>query len=214
MCDTICFEFNTHDIYDRNTLIPKNDDNEYSNLIENIAFSRLECGCCWSVYLPIGYEYTYRDWLDSNSLVPTTVTYINKLHTEYKNWIYLDNEQKKFTGFLNELIAGKKEDTELLNRDWIVKYHTANEQNKVFAFTKEVHRVSDIYKKVLELFILAIETYKDWLPQYSNWGISNNLVYAKRLNMPTQLELNHCLQELCMFDIHINEKKEVKCIVY
>jgi len=214
MCDTICFEFNTHDIYDRNTLIPPKDKPEYSELAANIIFSELQCGCCWSVYLPISYEYMYREWLDSNSLVPTTVIYINSLHIELRNRLYLDGEQKKFSELLNELLTTAHDTTALLERDWIVKYHIIDKPLELFCFTKGTHRVSDIYKKVLELFISTIDTYKDFLPQYSNWGISNNLVYAKKLNMPTQLKLNHGLQELCMFNIHINEKKEVNCIVY
>jgi hypothetical protein len=214
MCDTICFEFNAHNIPDKNTLIPQKDDIAYFELAENISFSRLECGCCWTVYLLIQYEYTYREWLDIQCLIPTETRYISNIHNVTKNWLYLDDEQKKFTGFLNELIASKNEETELLTRDWTVKYNIANKPVELFVFTKDIHRVSDIYAKLLELFISAIETYKDFLPQYANWGISNNLVYAKKLQMPKQMALKYELNELRMFDIHINGKKEVECIVY
>ena len=50
--------------------------------------------------------------------------------------------------------------------------------------------------------------------RYTNWGISNNLIYAKKLQMPKQMALNHGLKELLMFDIHLNGKKEVACVVY
>lgn len=214
MADAICFEFKSHNIPDKTTLIPQKDEPEYAELVANISFSSMECGCCWLVYLPIRYEYKYREWLDNYGLVPKETKYINNRHNEDKNWIYFDSEQKKFTAMLNELMSSEQNTTELLNRDWTVRYHVANEPNKVFAFTKDVHRVSDVYKKILELFISAIETYKDWLPQFSNWGISNNLVYAKQLQMPKQLALNYGLKELCMFEIYINGKEEVKCCVY
>lgn len=214
MFDTILFEFNAHNIPNKNTLIPQKNDPDYSALIDNIAFSNLECGCCWSVYLPIIYEYTYREWLETHNLAHTTVTYINSLHTETKNWLYLDGEQKRFSEFLNKLVISEHDTTDFIDRDWVVKYHVADNPEKIQTFTKGVHSVSDIYKTVLELFISAIETYKDFIPQYTNWSISNNLVYAKKLHMPKQMALNHGLKELIMFDIHLNGKKEVACVVY
>lgn len=216
MPDAICFAFNAnHSLFisDKKTLIPQESDPEYADVAANVSFALMECGCCYSVYIPIRYEYKYREWLDIHGIVPTETKYISNLHNETKNWIYLDSEQQKFTGFHNKLIAGKNEETEFLTRVWTVTYHVANEPNKVFTFTKDVHRVSDVYKKVLELFISAIETYKDWLPQYTNWSISNNLVYAKKLNMPKQLALSHGLNKLLMFDICINGENIVKCSI-
>lgn len=214
MPDTILFEFNTHNILYKDTLIPQKDEPEYSELAASISFSNLECGCCWSVYLPIIYEYTYREWLNSNDLVPTTVTYINSLHTETKNWLYLDGEQKLFTEFLNKLMISEHNTTDLLDRDWVVKYHITDKPLKLFSFNKNIHRVSDIYKKILELYILSIDMYKDFIAQFANWDISNNLVYAKKLQMPKQMALNYGLKELRLFDIHLNGKKEVECVVY
>lgn len=214
MPDTILFEFNTHNILYKDTLIPQKDEPEYSELAASISFSNLECGCCWSVYLPIIYEYTYREWLNSNDLVPTTVTYINSLHTETKNWLYLDGEQKLFTEFLNKLMISEHNTTDLLDRDWVVKYLVGDNPEKILTFTKGVHRVSDIYKKILELYILSIDMYKDFIAQFDNWDISNNLVYAKKLQMPKQMALNYGLKKLIMFAIHLNGKKEVECVVY
>lgn len=214
MPDTILFEFNSHNILYKDTLIPQKDEPEYSELATSISFSNLECGCCWSIYLPISYEYTYREWLETHGLAPTTVTYINSLHTETRSWLYLDSEQKRFVEFLNELVISEHDTTDLLDRDWVVKYLVGDNPEKIQTFTKGVHSVSDIYKTVLELLISAIETYKDFIPQYTNWGISNNLVYAKKLHMPKQMALNYGLKELKMFDIHLNGKKEVACVVY
>jgi hypothetical protein len=214
MPDTILFEFNTHNILYKDTLIPQKDEPEYSELIDNISFSNLECGCCWSVYLPIIYEYTYREWLETHKLAPTTVTYINSLHVETRNWLYLDGEQKKFTELLNELVISEHDTTDLLDRDWVVKYHITDKPLKLFSFNKDIHRVSDIYKKILELYISSIDMYKDFIAQFSNWGVSNNLVYAKKLQMPKQMALNHGLKKLIMFDIHLNGKKELECVVY
>ena len=147
-------------------------------------------------------------------MAPTTVTYINSLHVETRNWLYLDGEQKKFTELLNELVISEHDTTDLLDRDWVVKYHITDKPLKLFSFNKDIHRVSDIYKKILELYISSIDMYKDFIAQFSNWGVSNNLVYAKKLQMPKQMALNHGLKKLIMFDIHLNGKKELECVVY
>lgn len=214
MANAIYFEFNNHNVPAKKTYIWQKKALKDSEFADNISIHLMKCDCCYTVYLPIHYEYKYREWLDNYGLVPKETKYINNRHNEDKNWIYFDSEQKKFTALLNELMSSEQNTTELLNRDWTVKYHVATEPDELFAFTKDVHRVSDVYKKVLELFISAIEIYKDWLPQFSNWGISNNLVYAKKLQMPKQMSLNNGLKELRMFDICINGKKEVACVVY
>ena len=142
MTDAICFEFSSHNTPDKNTFIPQKSDPEYAEVAENVSFASMTCGCCYSVCLPIRYEYNYREWLEIHGIVPKETKYISNRHNETKNWIYLDSEQKKFTALLNELLDSEQNTTELLNRDWTVKYHLANEPNKVLIFTKDVQRVS------------------------------------------------------------------------
>lgn len=213
MVDSICFEFDATIIRDKNTLIPPHETKV--ELAENISMATLSCGCCWSVYLPIKYEYEYREWLNEKDISIKSVKYINRVHNEIASWLTLYKMETDAVSFLTQLSNSGLQCGTLSDKCITVKYIVKDKPDCVFTFEKESTYPGIIYNKALELFIETIGNYKDFLSQLGNWGVSNNMFTKAKLLIPEKMFANYnstMSNEYKLFDVTINGKTEVKCI--
>jgi hypothetical protein len=215
MVDSICFEFDATIIRDKNTLIPSHETN--ADLAANISMATLECGCCWSMYLPIKYEYEYREWLNDKDIDIQSVKYINRVHNEIASWLTLYKMETDAMTFLTQLVNSGIHRGSRSDRYVTLKYIVKDRPDSVFTFEKESTYPGIIYNKALELFIETIGNYKDFLSQLGNWGVSNNIFTKAKLLIPEKMFANtihnsSMANEYKMFDVTINGKTEVKCV--
>lgn len=214
MIDSICLEFEKYLVPNKNILIPETNE----GIKQNICVIS-SCGCCWEVYLPIKYEFDYREWLYYNNIIVKSVNYINKLLCETCTWLMLDTMQKELEHVLS--ITDFDNTIKLDNHIWILKYCVNGIPDTIIQF-QYPSSIGDIYKKAIQYFINTYDTYKDFLQFISNWSISNNIITKKTnsycATIPNNLDIidsgtntNNKIIEL--FELLINGKCEVKCLL-
>ncbi len=194
MTDCICFEFDATINRDKNILIPLHE--THQDLAANISFPSLSCECCWSVYLPIEYEYKYREWLNDKGICIKSVKYINGLHNETARWIMLDNMEKEACTLLNQ-ITNENETNTQQTASYTLKYIVTDNPDASYIHT------------------FTGDNYKDFISQLGNWGISNNMFTKRGFNKELKEGFKNGINgtKYKLFDLHINGKPEVVCTI-
>jgi len=110
--DFITFEFDCGKYKTKAELTPADPD-----LRENISFSGLNCGCCWSISMPVKYEYEYRCWMDEHNIQPTTANYFNRTLLATRSYLTIESMITKYKKIKSEFQSGELAGSAVLERD-------------------------------------------------------------------------------------------------